>query len=194
MPLILTDCAAARSLSRGSPAGRRPPRSPRRACRTRSAPACRRLLGRRRTRSSGSPRSRSARAATQQNSTASAPTSALTKYVPCGRQRPQPGSARPAHSWSRLARRSSRSASMFDAGRPQRRRGGVLERRSAGERQELLDRPGGRDQLGRARAQPTFQPVNENVLPTLEIVSVRSRHPRAASPAGMCSPSKTRCS
>ena len=36
--------------------------------------------------------------------------------------------------------------------------------------------------------QPTFQPVNENVLPTLEIVSVRCAIPGSVA-AGMCSAS-----
>ena len=41
--------------------------------------------------------------------------------------------------------------------------------------------------------QPIFQPVNENDLPTLEIVSVRSAMPGSVA-IGMCSPSYTRCS
>ena len=40
---------------------------------------------------------------------------------------------------------------------------------------------------------PIFQPVTENDLPTLEIVSVRSAIPGSVA-GGMCSPSKTRCS
>ena len=43
-------------------------------------------------------------------------------------------------------------------------------------------------------AQPTFQPVTLNVLPSEEIVSVRSAIPGSVA-SGMCSrPSKTRCS
>ena len=43
------------------------------------------------------------------------------------------------------------------------------------------------------QAQPIFQPVNENVLPIDEIVSVRSAIPGSVA-SGTCSPSKTRCS
>ena len=46
---------------------------------------------------------------------------------------------------------------------------------------------------GGPAAQPIFQPVNENDLPALEIVSVRSAIPGSVA-SGMCSPSKTRCS
>ena len=43
-------------------------------------------------------------------------------------------------------------------------------------------------------AQPIFQPVNENVLPDEEIVSVRSAIPSSVD-IGTCSrPSNTRCS
>lgn len=46
---------------------------------------------------------------------------------------------------------------------------------------------------GVAVTQPTFQPVNENVLPALPMVTVRSRIP-GNDAMGRCSPSKTRCS
>ena len=42
-------------------------------------------------------------------------------------------------------------------------------------------------------AQPVFQPVTENVLPSEEIVSVRSAMP-ASVHSGTCSPSNTMCS
>ena len=41
--------------------------------------------------------------------------------------------------------------------------------------------------------QPTFQPVNENVLPPEPIVTVRLRIPGRVA-IGTCSPSYTRCS
>jgi hypothetical protein len=42
-------------------------------------------------------------------------------------------------------------------------------------------------------AHPTFQPVKENVLPPLEIVSVRSHMPGSVA-IGTCGTSKVRCS
>ena len=42
-------------------------------------------------------------------------------------------------------------------------------------------------------AQPVFQPVTENVLPTEDTVSVRSAIPGSVA-SGTCSPSNTRCS
>ena len=76
----------------------------------------------------------------------------------------------------------------------QRGRDGELQRRPAGERQELLRRAHAGDELAAGPLhQPIFQPVNENDLPALEIVSVRSAIPGSVA-SGMCSPSKTRCS
>jgi hypothetical protein len=46
---------------------------------------------------------------------------------------------------------------------------------------------------GLAVIQPIFQPVSENVLPALLMLTVRSRMP-GNDARGMCSPSKTRCS
>ena len=87
------------------------------------------------------------------------------------RSRCRPGAARetralePLHSRSRLARSSAASARRLLRER-QRRRGGVLERRAAREGHELL---GAAHRARRAaagpHAQPTFQPVTENVLP-----------------------------
>ena len=46
---------------------------------------------------------------------------------------------------------------------------------------------------GGAQVQPTFQPVQENVFPAEEIVTVRSRIPGSVA-IGTCSTPKTRCS
>ena len=43
-------------------------------------------------------------------------------------------------------------------------------------------------------AQPVFQPVTENVLPSEEIVSVRAAIPGSVASGTCASPSKTRCS
>ena len=43
-------------------------------------------------------------------------------------------------------------------------------------------------------AQPTFQPVNENDLPTLERVTVRSNIPGRVAIGTCATPSKVRCS
>ena len=77
----------------------------------------------------------------------------------------------------------------------QRGRARVLERRRAREGQELLGRAHRRRPAPPGPvAQPTFQPVTLNVLPSEEIVSVRSAMPGSVA-SGMCSsPSKTRCS
>ena len=43
-------------------------------------------------------------------------------------------------------------------------------------------------------SQPTFQPVNEKVLPALEMVSVRSRMPGSEASGTWRAPSYVRCS
>jgi hypothetical protein len=42
--------------------------------------------------------------------------------------------------------------------------------------------------------QPTFQPVNENVLPALEMLTVRSHMPGSVQSGTCVRPSNTRCS
>ena len=128
------------------------------------------------------------RGRTRRASVAERATSALTKYVPCGTETAE---ARP-----RAARRTAVALGPQVAAQAARV---ALGRRSAAAtagcsgvppanvRNCLAARDRG-DELGRPGAQPIFQPVNENVLPALEIVSVRSAIPGSVA-SGMCSPS-----
>ena len=100
---------------------------------------------------------------------------------------PKPAAASPAQA---VAAGTQRRAQRRDValGIGERGRDRDLHRRAARERQELLRRAHAGDERGGPLHQPIFQPVNENDLPALEIVSVRSAIPGSVA-SGMCSPS-----
>ena len=112
------------------------------------------------------------------NSAASVPTSALTKYVPCGGATVKPAPVEPAH---RCGRAWPRARAANAAYQPSPSRSAAAPAywngvAPAKVRNCLAARTAATSGAGPV-AQPTFQPVTLNVLPSEEIVSVRSRHP-----------------
>ena len=108
----------------------------------------------------------------------------------------KPAAASPAHKQVARACRSSRSSAKYVVGQGQADGHRGLERAGVHEGQELLGRaaPRRRARPGRV-TQPTFQPVQEKVLPADEMREGALGHAGQARPAGVrCAPSKTRCS
>ena len=138
------------------------------------------------------PRGGAARARTRSRR---CPTSALAKYVPCGLSdaaaRPASSPAQGGRAWSPARPRTPRTSRRRAAARRRPRAGTASRRRRSG---TAWRRARAATSGAGPVAQPTFQPVTLNVLPSEEIVSVRSAIPGSVA-SGMCSsPSKTRCS